>query len=41
MVSSHHVPDSIALLGMVAGVVFLPIVVLATLFLIDKLVVGR
>jgi hypothetical protein len=39
MVSSH-VPDSIALLGMVCGVIFAPIAVLGILFLIAKAAFG-
>jgi len=35
-----HLPDSPSVLGMVFGVIFAPVVLLGTLFLIVKAIVG-
>jgi hypothetical protein len=40
MVSMHHLFDSFSILGIVLGVVAVPIAILGTLFLIVKAVVG-
>ena len=41
MISSHmHVPDSVALLGMVCGVIVFPIAVLGILFLVARAILG-
>jgi len=37
---SLHMPDSFSLLGIVVGVVVLPVVILGTLFLIVRMAVG-
>ncbi len=36
----HHVTDSFSLLGIVFGVIFLPIVILGSLFLIVRAALG-
>ena len=38
--TSLHVPDSMALVGMVFGVLVVPVAVIGTLFLITKLIMG-
>ena len=40
MVSTHHLVESFSILGIVLGVLALPIAVLGTLFLIVKAVTG-
>jgi hypothetical protein len=35
-----HVPDSFSIFGMVAGVIMFPVIILGSLFLIVKAIVG-